>query len=299
MGVSDSGITHPLQITAALSPTSSLTDLMASSLRFGQCEDDPRFTEVAVRLEVALAAGEKPVAENVAQAMRLRARGLVQRLVAVGAPVESEAVERYLPSACAEITTAVLKVWKAGRKAMLERQLLRAIELGNLIMVREALKEGVAPSGARQSKDDGPVTPLTAAFIPSCTSGCPNAPKIVGLLLEAGADVNEPGFIGMPPLVAAAASSFDASEFISPLLKKGALIDRLDSHGRTPLIAAAFPLRAKVMLILLQAGASAKPKDANGMTAGQLMRSFAGEPTTKEERRERDELKNLLRRAGD
>jgi ankyrin repeat protein len=92
--------------------------------------------------------------------------------------------------------------------------------------------------------------------------------KIVEYLSEKGANLNKKNLFGQSPLMAAARDgSLRAARF---LINDGGPVNDQDDEGRTPLHFACFgappPTKAKIVELLLAAGAMIKAKDNDGRT---------------------------------
>lgn len=85
------------------------------------------------------------------------------------------------------------------------------------------------------------------------------------MLLERGADINKKTVRGIPTLYSAV-SKFDES-IVELLLKKGARVNDITNHGRTPLhYACQFPRKPEIISILLEHGADVNVLDNRGKT---------------------------------
>jgi ankyrin repeat protein len=100
-------------------------------------------------------------------------------------------------------------------------------------------------------------------------------PEMITALIKAGGDVNERDKFGLSPLMLAAGNENSTSEVITAVVKtdtsnnKASVnINALDENGKTPLIEAAQKnSNPKVIITLLQLGASTIVKDDAGKTA--------------------------------
>ncbi len=165
------------------------------------------------------------------------------------------------------------------------RRLLGAVSLLSLLAVavgcgasRTALNEAVFagdPARVRKVLDDGASTKVPGACGPEDTYPTTalvcaienDRFEIVRLLLERGADPNQPEYFGANPLMVAAKKNV---EVVRLLLEKGAAIDGQGSDlvaGRTALMRAVDFGKADVARFLLDRGASVNVRSAYGWTA--------------------------------
>lgn len=132
------------------------------------------------------------------------------------------------------------------------QSLERAASLGCIDQLREFLaKDGI-------DSKDGSESPALKKAISSGNE------TIVKLLLEAGAPINPAQVSFLPPL--AEAAHWRRIEIMKLLLKSGAKVDGLDSHGQTYLASFGF-FDPSVLRILLDAGANPDATDREGETA--------------------------------
>ena len=119
-----------------------------------------------------------------------------------------------------------------------------AVKAGNIDRVVLLLKSGADPN--KRSPYNGPLH--DAARLGSA--------EIATVLIQAGADVELPGFGGIHPLHAAAIAG--QAKTVSILLKSGAKADSLDNTGRTPLLsfASGDVSDIKTLVALLEGGAN-------------------------------------------
>lgn len=89
--------------------------------------------------------------------------------------------------------------------------------------------------------------------------------EVVNLLLASGADVNEPGWLCYSPLHQAVNGK--DTRVIKTLLAHGAILDRKNCHGQTPLMIAAAVGNVPVVKELLIAGANPSIQANDGKTA--------------------------------
>lgn len=100
------------------------------------------------------------------------------------------------------------------------------------------------------------VTPLIIA----CGTGDGVIAKV---LVEAGADINATGPDGATALMHA--GRVGSLEMVTLLLNRGAAVDTRDPHQRTALFyATEFPAKPEIMRVLIEAGADAAARDADG-----------------------------------
>lgn len=101
-------------------------------------------------------------------------------------------------------------------------KLIDAVKLRDLAQVRRLLEAG--ESLREKVKGDYPLN-VAALFGP---------PEMVAVLLEAGADIEQPGRDGLHPLHNAVLS--DRIDVVVFLIAQGAAVNSRDSQGRTPLL---------------------------------------------------------------
>lgn len=89
--------------------------------------------------------------------------------------------------------------------------------------------------------------------------------EVVNLLLTSGADVNETGWLCYTPLHQAASGK--DPRIIRLLLSHGAILDRKNCHGQTPLMIAAAVGNVHVLSQLLIARADPNAQAKDGKTA--------------------------------
>ncbi|HVZ75081.1 MAG TPA: ankyrin repeat domain-containing protein [Polyangia bacterium] len=140
-----------------------------------------------------------------------------------------------------------------------DRELAEAAFVCDLLRVRDLLARGASPD----ARDSDGRPPIVSAILG-------NSVALVGLLLEARADVDAPDAHGWTPL------HFTADEvlpqYASLLLAKGAKVDARDLEGNTPLHRAVFSARGRgeVVALLRKAGARDDAKNKNGETPKSL-----------------------------
>ncbi|MDO5470227.1 MAG: ribosomal protein L7/L12 [Akkermansia sp.] len=147
---------------------------------------------------------------------------------------------------------------QACATAPLSVGLRAAIAQDNIPLVQDLLKQG-ADLNAAYLCDDSIETPLTHALLRH------NA-KLVKLLLEAGADIEQrPTNDSIPPLHYVVSLN-DDQELVRLLIKSGANINACDDGGDTPLHVATDCAADINMRLLLQAGANIEAQNAQGQT---------------------------------
>ncbi|MBC8133417.1 MAG: ankyrin repeat domain-containing protein [Deltaproteobacteria bacterium] len=142
-----------------------------------------------------------------------------------------------------------------------DRALVDAAFVCDLIKARELLAAGADPD-ARDTEDGR--TPLFSAVLGGSLG-------LVGLLLEAGADINARDHQGFSALHFAAQE--DLPEMARLLIAKGADVNALDEDGSSILWRAIFSSRNRPDMIQLLMAAGAKPDVAN--KAGESARDLA------------------------
>jgi len=104
----------------------------------------------------------------------------------------------------------------------------------------------------------------------------PDRPKIVRLLLKAGASPNEKDSRGQTALFSVGLQGSAVERLVSLLIASGAAIDARDNNGETPLMSHAFILEA--VRALLAAGADPTLSDERGNTALMKAHELGCEP---------------------
>lgn len=141
--------------------------------------------------------------------------------------------------------------WVGKYGAASQTALFRAIRSGDVQKVKSIL--AAKPQILKEKEPSGGNTPLIEA-VKRC-----NLP-IIQIILDHGADVNEPNNVGATPLMIAAYRGCDAA--IPLLVKRGALVNAHDSLGLTPLhLAGGYP---KCVSLLLRLGADPQAKAEDG-----------------------------------
>ncbi len=92
-----------------------------------------------------------------------------------------------------------------------------------------------------------------------------NRLKMLVELLDLKADPNQDSRYGMPPLIMATRAGYQ--DIVAQLLSSGAVIDGLDSGGRTALMEGARYRHPEVVAFLLSSGANVNARAENGWTA--------------------------------
>lgn len=96
---------------------------------------------------------------------------------------------------------------------------------------------------------------------------------MVTLLIDRGADVNAVCLHGRTPLMMAVGSDDSTIEIASKLLENGAKVNVQDNNGRTPLMGAVLSRRGDLVTLLLEHGASTSKADKEGETAFSFARN--------------------------
>lgn len=139
-----------------------------------------------------------------------------------------------------------------------------AILLSDSIALQKALSDG---HDFEKLDRDG-----RAAIAQAVISG---EPKLVEMLLRAGAKVNTSDDQGFTPLHHAAQRH--SLEIVRLLLDAGASVNQCDVYGNTALFRAVFESRGRkeVVWALLKAGADASIKNKSGVSARELVETIA------------------------
>jgi len=134
-------------------------------------------------------------------------------------------------------------------------KLIAEIDRGNVAEVRKLLHEGATLS----EKDRAGRGPLHHAVLAGSS-------ELVGLLVDAGIDVNIPDARGWTALHFAAQDYL--VEIASQLIDAGAEIDARDSHGNTPLWRAIFASKGRpnMIRVLVHSSADLDAKNDNGVS---------------------------------
>lgn len=202
------------------------------------------------------------------------------------------------PVAPSNQTQVVNQSQPTEKELKYSKQLITAAETGDLTKVMQLIKEGYDPNS--QDKNSG-ITPLTQAALfghvdvlkyllqhganpnqkdeyngTALDAAIHNEPtlqkkekqisKLVNVLIEAGADVNNvsggPEATSTTPLLDATINGYQ--EVVLTLLKAGASPDVPDQNKKTPLWYGASTDNVEVVQMLLDAGANANLADING-----------------------------------
>jgi ankyrin repeat protein len=141
----------------------------------------------------------------------------------------------------------------------LDREIAEAAFVGDLLRVRDLLARGASPD----ARDAEGRPPLVSAILG-------NSVALVGLLLEARADVNATDAHDWTPLHFAADEVLP--QFTSLLVAKGANVNARDDEGNTPLHRAVFSARGRyeVVAFLRKSGAKDDIKNKGGETPRSL-----------------------------
>lgn len=102
----------------------------------------------------------------------------------------------------------------------------------------------------------------TTPLIGACISG---QDELINFLLESGADVNMPDFLGNTPLIAESQAGY--APMVKRFLDKGAQVNHVNNEGNTALYIACFIERVEIVKLLLQAGADVNLKNNGGGNA--------------------------------
>jgi len=139
--------------------------------------------------------------------------------------------------------------------------LFMAVNEGNVQKVKSLLEKNTSPNVY------GPLgwTPLLYAL----NNRQPTKFEIAKLLIEHGADVNDPGkHNNGPPLVSASGYTIpDDPSLVRLMIEKGAKVNEKSSFGYTALMSAAGAGNTQILRLLLEKGADVTLKDEDGNTA--------------------------------
>ncbi len=136
--------------------------------------------------------------------------------------------------------------------------------------VSAALEAGADPNGVHILESGVSRTPLTAAV------DFASVPAAVSVLLDAGADPDQPGQDGAAPLHMAARDPEGTAAAAVLLLRAGAGVAVRDSKGATPLHHACGEGSEAVVAVLLASGADPEARDNRGRTPLHLACSGGG-----------------------
>lgn len=133
---------------------------------------------------------------------------------------------------------------------VLAGKLIDAVKLRDVAQVRSLLATG--ENLREKVQGDYPIN-IAALFGPA---------EMVALLLDAGADIEQPGRNGLHPLHNAVLSG--KSDIVALLIARGAMVDSRDRQGRTPLLnfAAIAASNLDIARMLLAAGADPEVEES-------------------------------------
>jgi cytohesin len=137
------------------------------------------------------------------------------------------------------------------------------------------------PELARKENSDGP---------PLCSAVKFNRPRIVEILLEAGADPNARNKLGESPLYVAVQFG-DRSEIITALVEAGAEPDAPNKFGWTPLHGAAKLGKLENVKLLVEKGANINSKTPDGSTPLDFAMNHGNHHTSAKRKKVADYLK--------
>jgi hypothetical protein len=187
-------------------------------------------------------------------------------------PGKSKAVlQPCLAAAARSGNVALLDFWidKGARPEGAGGVLRDGILSGNAAMVRRILEY---PVDVHERINDGPLL----NFAVERSGDKPDGPKIVRLLLKAGASPNEKDWRGQTALFSVGLQGSAVERLVSLLIASGAAIDARDNNGETALMSHAFIVEA--VRALLAAGADPTLSDDQGKTALMKAHQFGCEP---------------------
>ena len=124
--------------------------------------------------------------------------------------------------------------------------LTEALKSRDVARVRSLLAAGADVN--EKVRGDYPLN-IAAAFGPA---------EMVTILLEAGADIEQPGRDGLHPLHNAVI--FGGKEIVALLIQKGAKVDAKDKRGRTPLLSFAATAGSDIEIARMLLAAGADPR---------------------------------------
>lgn len=158
---------------------------------------------------------------------------------------------RVLAVVAAILLIAGITLWVGKCGVPSQRELFHAIRSGDAQKVKSILV--ARPQLLKEKEPPGGNTPLIEA-VKHC-----NLP-IIQIILDHGADVNEPNNVGGTPLTVAAYRGCDTA--IPLLVERGALVNAHDALGLTPLhLAGGYP---KCVSLLLRLGADPRARAEDG-----------------------------------
>ena len=149
--------------------------------------------------------------------------------------------------------------------AMSDNDFVTLCEKGAPDEVRQALRDGANPN-ARRTGDDGPEP---TALMEAAKN---RHIEVIGILLDAGADVNGADSYGGTALMEAASSNSDP-EAVKALLAAGAKVNTQSDYGRSALMRATANENPGALTVLLAAGADVNAGAGDGETALMLATS--------------------------
>lgn len=179
----------------------------------------------------------------------------------------SETVARVLIEAGADVRAV-------GSKGAAPLHLAAAGESEESERIVEMLLEAGAEAGEAEDLDEGALDGKKG-WTPLCSALWSGEEEAARVLLEAGADPNQPTRSGSKPLREAIQAEFAAG--VRLLLEFGADPNEADESGGTPLMDAAWAGEAELVELLLEFGAEPEARNAAGETAEEIARLAGGE----------------------
>ncbi|MYM39442.1 ankyrin repeat domain-containing protein [Duganella qianjiadongensis] len=141
-------------------------------------------------------------------------------------------------------------------------QLNRAIKNTDVDAVRALLKSG-APVTALDNSGFPPL--VTAVIVSSNNDNISEGLKVIRLLLDAGADIEQQGMVGNSPLLVACNFGYHL-EIVTLLLDRGAKVNARGYNGTFPLYQAVRKNHPAIVNVLVEHGADVKAGNADGET---------------------------------